>query len=101
VRLRASRYGPRRIERELASRGFSRDVVNAALSQRDREAEEQALSRALERAWKRFAALPPSARRRRAIDSLARRGFAPEKVSEMIERFRTDDEIERGPRTLS
>jgi SOS response regulatory protein OraA/RecX len=101
VRLRASRYGPRRIERELASRGFSRDVVDAALSERDREAEERTLSRALEKAWKRFAALPASARRRRAIDSLARRGFAPEKVSEMIDRFRTGDEIERGPRTLS
>jgi regulatory protein len=99
VRLRGERYGARRIERELKSRGFSRETVEAALSERDPRVEETALSRALERVWKRHAGLPTPARRRRAVDSLARRGFSPEKVSEMIDRL--NHEIERGPRTLS
>jgi SOS response regulatory protein OraA/RecX len=99
VRVRAGRYGPRRIERELISRGFPKEVVNAALSERDPEVEERTLRRALEKIWKKHAALPASERRRRVLDSLARRGFATAKVSEMIDRL--SHEIERGPRALS
>jgi regulatory protein len=99
VRVRGAKYGPRRIERELASRGFPKEVVEAALSERDPEMEERALRVALEKVWKRHAGLPSAARRRRAVHSLARLGFTAESVSEMIDRLR--HELERGPRALS
>jgi SOS response regulatory protein OraA/RecX len=105
VRLRGERYGVRRLERELRSRGFSRETVERALSEREPEAEETALARALERAWKRNARLPGLLRKKRAVDSLARRGFSAERVSEMIDRFertlQNADEDGRGPRTVS
>jgi SOS response regulatory protein OraA/RecX len=103
VRLRGERYGARRIERELASRGFARETIEAALSEREPDAEEKSLRHALERVWKRHAGLPARDRRRRALDSLARRGFAVEKVSEMIEGLSHGErnEIHRGPRTVS
>jgi regulatory protein len=99
VRVRGERYGSRRIERELTSRGFQKDVVDAALAERDPEVEDRTLRRALEKLWKRHAGLPAAARRRRALDSLARRGFAAERVSEMIDRL--SHELERGPRAVS
>ncbi|HEX9303791.1 MAG TPA: regulatory protein RecX [Thermoanaerobaculia bacterium] len=105
VRTRGERYGTRRLERELRARGFSRETVERALAERDPDREETALSRALERAWKSNARLPSLIRRRRVLDSLARRGFSPEKVSEMIDRFersfKNGNEGQRGPRTVS
>jgi regulatory protein len=101
VRLRGARYGPRRIERELAARGFARDTIAAALGEIDPAVEERTLARALRKVWTRHSALPRRERRRRAIDALTRRGFAAEKVSEMIDRLGRDDEVERGPRALS
>lgn len=99
VRVRGGRYGRLRIERELFARGFSREVVAEALSARDPETEEQALARALEKAWRSNAGLAPPARRRRVLDALSRRGFSERHVSEMIDRL--NDEIQRGPRALS
>jgi SOS response regulatory protein OraA/RecX len=105
VRIRGDRYGARRLERELRARGFSRETVARALSEREPDAEETALVRALERVWKRSSQLPGLVRRKRALDSLARRGFPPAKVSEMIDRFektRNDaHESKRGPRAVS
>jgi SOS response regulatory protein OraA/RecX len=105
VRIRGDRYGARRLERELRARGFSRETVERALSEREPEAEETALVRVLERVWKRSARLPGAVRRKRAVDSLARRGFSATKVSEMIDRFektRHDvHESQRGPRAVS
>lgn len=103
VRLRGERYGVRRIERELQARGFSRETIEAALSERDLEREEKTLRRAVERVWNRYARLPAPARRRRAIEALARRGFAAEKVSEMIEHLSHGEQnpVRRGPRALS
>jgi SOS response regulatory protein OraA/RecX len=98
--LRGERYGARRIERELRSRGFSRETIDTALSERDPELEERTLRRALEKVWSRCAGLPAPARRRRALEALARRGFPLEKVSEMIEHL-SHDEVQRGPRALS
>jgi SOS response regulatory protein OraA/RecX len=104
VRLRGERYGARRLERELRSRGFSRETVERVLSEREPEAEETALVRALERVWKRNARLSGTLRKKRAIDSLARRGFSAARVSEMIDRFekkRNDvHESQRGPRAV-
>jgi SOS response regulatory protein OraA/RecX len=105
VRIRGDRYGNRRLERELRARGFSRETIELALSEREPDAEETALVRALERVWKRSARLPAAVRRKRAVDSLARRGFSAAKVSEMIDRFektRHDaHESKRGPRAVS
>jgi SOS response regulatory protein OraA/RecX len=104
VRLRGERYGARRLERELRARGFSPETVERVLSEREPEAEETALVRALERVWKRSARLSGIVRKKRAIDSLARRGFSAAKVSEMIDRFekkRNDvHESQRGPRAV-
>lgn len=99
VRTRGERYGRLRIERELFARGFSREVIAEALGARDPASEDDALTRALEKAWRSNAALPPPARRRRVIDSLARRGFSPRRVSEMIDGL--SHEIQRGPRAVS
>jgi SOS response regulatory protein OraA/RecX len=105
VRTRGERYGTRRLASELSARGFSRETVEKALAERDPGSEETALRRALERAWKSNARLPSLVRRRRVLDSLARRGFSPAKVSEMIDRFERSfknvDESQRGPRTVS
>jgi SOS response regulatory protein OraA/RecX len=105
VRLRGERYGARRLGLELRARGFSRETVERALSEREPEAEETALVRALERVWKRNARLPGLVRRKRAVDALARRGFPAAKVSEMIDQFERSlhdaHESQRGPRTVS
>ncbi|PYQ68566.1 MAG: hypothetical protein DMF54_00305 [Acidobacteria bacterium] len=105
VRTRGERYGARRLERELSTRGFSRETVETALAERGPEREEIALSKSLDRAWKSNARLPSRVRRRRVIDSLARRGFSPAKVSEMIDRFekklQNANDNQRGPRTVS
>jgi SOS response regulatory protein OraA/RecX len=98
--LRGERYGARRIELELRSRGFSKETIDAALSERDPGLEERTLRRAFEKVWSRCAGLPAPARRRRALEALARRGFPPEKVSEMIDHL-SHDEVHRGPRALS
>ncbi len=100
VRQRGERYGTRRLARELAARGFSRETVDEALSERDPGVEEKALARALERVWKSHSAKPAPARRRAAVDALVRRGFSAEKISAMIERLK-QDEVQRGPRALS
>jgi regulatory protein len=84
ARSRASRYGKHRIARELASRGYSPEAAAEALGELEPEEEDRALARALARIWKSLAGLPPAARRRKAEQALARRGFPRQKVSEMI-----------------
>jgi len=100
VRQRGERYGTRRLARELAARGFSRETIAEATSEHSPEVEEKALARALERFWKSHAGKPAPARRRAALDALLRRGFSAEKISAMIERLKRN-ELERGPRALS
>jgi SOS response regulatory protein OraA/RecX len=100
VRQRGARYGKLRLARELAARGFSRETVEEALSEREPGVEENALARALERVWKTHAGKPAPARRRAVLDALLRRGFSAEKISAMIDRLKRD-EVQRGPRALS
>jgi regulatory protein len=89
VRGRATRYGRVRIERELLSRGFPRDVIAAALSEEGSESlpEEEALRGALEKIWRSHAGLAPEIRRRRTRAALLRRGFPAAKVSEMMRAY--------------
>ena len=84
VRARSTRFGRRRIERELAARGFASEDAAAAMEEVPPEEEERTLARAFARIWKSLAGLPPAARRRRAAQALTRRGFPVRKVSEMI-----------------
>lgn len=87
VRGRGGRYGRARIERELKARGFSRDAIAQAFSEEDADAlnrEDEALRRAFARLWKARANLAPPLRRRRVFDALTRRGFSPERISEII-----------------
>jgi SOS response regulatory protein OraA/RecX len=85
VRGRGARYGTARIERELKSRGFARDAIAAALTQEEAGAREgEALRRAFDRLWKARAHLAPALRRRRVFDALTRRGFSPERISDII-----------------
>jgi len=94
VRARAPRFGRRRIARELAARGYSAEAAAQALEEVDAGEEERALARAFARIWKSLAALPLPARRRRAAQSLARRGFPASSVSEMIARSTKPDAID-------
>jgi regulatory protein len=85
VRGRGARYGKARIERELKTRGFARDAIAAALAQEDAgEREDEALRRAFDRLWKARSHLAPPLRRRRVFDALTRRGFSPERISDII-----------------
>jgi regulatory protein len=89
VRGRGARYGRARIERELLSRGFPRDVITAALFGEGSESvpEEEALRVALEKIWRGHAGLLPEIRRRRTRAALLRRGFPAAKVSEMMRAY--------------
>jgi regulatory protein len=85
VRVRGSRYGRARVERELKARGLSRETIAAAFEAEGgagREAE--ALRGAFEKAWKARAHLAPALRRRRVFDALTRRGFPADRISEII-----------------
>jgi regulatory protein len=84
ARSRAPRYGRARIARELSARGYSAEAAAEALAGVEPEEEDRALARAFARIWKSLAGLPPAARRRKAAQALARRGFSAQKVSEMI-----------------
>jgi SOS response regulatory protein OraA/RecX len=85
VRLRASRHGRGRIERELRARGFSPETIAAAFAAEGAsEREDEALRKAFERLWNARAHLAPPLRRRRVFDALTRRGFPAEKISEII-----------------
>ena len=85
VRMRGARYGRARVERELKARGFSRDTIAAAFEGEGApEREDEALRRAFERLWKARAHLAPPLRRRRVFDALTRRGFPPDRISEII-----------------
>jgi SOS response regulatory protein OraA/RecX len=85
VRLRGGRHGRGRIERELRARGFSRDTIAAAFEAEGASSrEDEALRKAFERLWRARAHLAPPLRRRRVFDALTRRGFPPEKISEII-----------------
>jgi regulatory protein len=84
VRTRAARYGRRRMELELASRGFSAGTVTEALASLERETEETALRRAFEKAWRQARGLPARERRARVARALARKGFAGDAVSAMM-----------------
>ena len=84
MRTKASRYGRRRLELELAARGFSPETAAAALASLDPESEETSLRRAFEKAWKQARGLPARERRARVARALARKGFAGDSVSAMM-----------------
>jgi regulatory protein len=97
VRTRAGRYGRRRLERELAARGFSREIAASVLGDLDPEREEKSLARAFERLWRATRGHAPQRRRTRIANALTRRGFPAASVSAMIRRFearRDSDEVE-------
>jgi SOS response regulatory protein OraA/RecX len=85
VRGRGARYGRSRVERELKARGFARETIaRAFLEEGAGEREDEALRRAFGRLWKARAHLAPPLRRRRVFDALTRRGFSPERISDII-----------------
>ena len=76
------RWGAERIERELQRRGVAPELVEAALSGQDRDAEIEA---AVELLATRFPAPPEDDRQRdRAWRMLVRRGYEPELAYEAI-----------------
>jgi regulatory protein len=83
VRTRGARYGRARIARELSALGFSRDTASRALEESS-EAEEKALRKAFEAAWRKAAGFDPPARRRRVRAALRRRGFSAAAISAMM-----------------
>ncbi len=77
--------GVRRVERELKARGFARETIARAFAEEGgAEREDAALRRAFARLWKARAHLAPPLRRRRVFDALTRRGFSPERISDII-----------------
>ena len=78
-------YGRARIERELRSRGFSKETIAEAFAAEGAEdREDAALRNAFDRLWKARAHMAPPVRRRRVFDALMRRGFPAERISEII-----------------
>ena len=84
VRAKGARYGRRRLELELAARGFSAETAAEALASLDAGTEEATLRRAFEKAWRQARELPARERRARVARTLARKGFAPHAVSAMM-----------------
>lgn len=83
-------WGRERIERELGRRGVPGDLIEAALCDRDREAE---LVSAVSLLSERYPAPPADDRERdRAWRLLVRRGYAPELAYDALR------ELERRPR---
>lgn len=83
-KLSISRRGPRRIYFELIRRGIAKDIADQAtkLINKDEELEvAQVLLQSRQRQW---AKLDPLARKRRAIGLLARRGFSPNILSQLL-----------------
>ena len=83
-KLSISRRGPRRIYFELVRRGVAKDIADQAtkLVNKDEELEvAQVLLQSRQRQW---AKLDPLARKRRAIGLLARRGFSPNILSQLL-----------------
>ena len=83
-KLSISRRGPRRIYFELIRRGVAKDIADQAtkLINKDEELEvAQVLLQSRQRQW---AKLDPLARKRRAIGLLARRGFSPNILSQLL-----------------
>jgi len=93
VRARGSRYGRARIAQELSALGFSKETAAQALSGSG-EAEDSALAKALEAAWRKSAGLPALVRRRRVRASLVRRGFAAAAISAMMKRSHEEEDVE-------
>ena len=84
VRVRAARYGRARLERDLQARGFGRETIAAALEAELPEREGPALARAFERSWAQHRKLPLPDRKRKVLDALFRRGFAPGAISAIM-----------------
>jgi len=97
VRSKSGRYGRARIERELSARGFSAETIAAALAEADSSGEEKSLERAFAKLWASSAGTPRQRRRQRVWSALVRRGFAADRVSEIMKGSHDDDEIDRGP----
>jgi regulatory protein len=98
ARSRVVRYGRARIERELVARGFSSETIAVALSEIDRAGEEKALTSAFARLWKSHAGVPREKRRQRVWNALLRRGFAAEKISEIM---KASHEVDGSSREIS
>jgi regulatory protein len=97
VRSRSQRYGRVRIARELAARGFSKEIIESALSQAGSR-EEKALAGAFAKLWTASSGLPAEKRRRKVWTALLRRGFEAGAISAMIKSSGSnDDELERNP----
>jgi regulatory protein len=93
VRSRAGRFGRIRMDRELSSRGFSAETIARALAETGRAEEDAALAGVWKKLWKLHARLPREKRRRRVLSALLRRGFAADKVSEIM---KGSDEVDRS-----
>jgi regulatory protein len=87
-RLALGRAGPRRLRAELRSRGVPADLVDEVLRAAWQPEEERTRAEALARRHlARTAALPPQVRLRRVAGLLARRGFSPEVVADLVRRL--------------
>jgi len=86
------RWGSERIARELQRRGIPPDLIEAAVSDRSRDAE---LASALVLLCQRLTSLSDDRERDRAWRLLIRRGFEPELAYEAVRRYARAAEDER------
>lgn len=83
-KLSISRRGPRRIYFELIKRGVAKDIADQATKAIDKEEEFETAQILLRSRARQWAKLEPLARKRRAIGLLARRGFSPDLIFQLI-----------------
>lgn len=74
---------------ELHQKGLSREAVQEVLADFDETAAALKVARAL---WRRLAKLPPDEGRRRLWTQLARRGFAPDTIQEVVRQVEREDD---------
>lgn len=85
-------HGRRLIQRDLARRGVSDELISEAVVEIDDEAELEAALAFARKKLRSMSALEPHVVRRRLAGGLARRGFGPGTVSAVLAQLRTDPE---------
>lgn len=91
---RASRgLAPRVLAQELRAKGVEDDIIQAALADIDREADQALAESLVARRLPATAGLDPDARARRLANMLIRKGFAPGMAFAVVRNALRDDDL--------
>jgi regulatory protein len=95
-RQERGRFGPRRVRRELAQKGVAPEIIDRVLEPLQNTDTQRERATALLEKWNRTARQQdPRRRRAAAANYLARRGFDPEIIRELLHSFLKDED--NGP----